>query len=260
MDSAGGFSALLGSTGFVGSSLNRQASFRELFNSKNMRHFRGEFEVIYCAAAPGTKWLANQEPEEDFRNIEALVDALKRVQCGFFVLISTVDVFGKPVLVDEDSSPDVTASNPYGRNRRFLELRVRELFENTLVVRLPGLVGAGLRKNALYDMHNGINLSGINPSSELQFYPISRLYQDIQVARRNGLQTVHLCSEPISLGEINLRCFGRSLGVSDELEATKYDFQTKHAPLFNVSGNYQVSKESVISEVIRYHAEEPFIR
>ena len=57
-----------------------------------------------------------------------------------------MDVFSNPINVDEDSNIDLINNNAYGKNRRILEQFVIENFEKKLIVRLPGLVGEGLKK------------------------------------------------------------------------------------------------------------------
>jgi len=67
------------------------------------------------------------------------------------VLISTVDVYKKPVDVDEDSIMDTENLHAYGANRLWLEEQVVEEFPEAYIVRLPGLFGKNLKKNFLYD-------------------------------------------------------------------------------------------------------------
>ena len=253
-------SALVGFTGFVGSHLRSQANFTHLFNSQNIGEIAGKFDTIVCAGAPGTKWLANKNPEQDQESIERLSKSLTNVECDRFVLISTVDVFGRPLQVDEDSSPDEGLATPYGHHRRILELKVRDTFPDCLVVRLSGLVGSGLRKNALFDMHHGLNLSAINPASEFQFYPVGELYNDIQISLARKLHTVHLSSEPISVGEINQTIFHRAIGKATDEGAAKYDLRTKYARFFGAEGSYRLSKQEALGEIAKFHIDEPSLR
>jgi hypothetical protein len=66
-------SALVGHTGFVGGTLLRQRSFDDLYNSRNVEALAGKtYDLVACAAAPGVKWKANQEPEQDLASIRRL--------------------------------------------------------------------------------------------------------------------------------------------------------------------------------------------
>ena len=55
--------ALIGFSGFVGSTLLKQASFNTLYRSTTISDIRGgHFDTVVCAAAPAQKWIANREP------------------------------------------------------------------------------------------------------------------------------------------------------------------------------------------------------
>ena len=92
--------ALIGYSGFVGQSLLHAASFEHLYRSTNIQDIVGQsFELVVCAGAPGQKWLANKDPLADAQSIDSLISCLESIKTERFVLISTVDVFGKPVSV-----------------------------------------------------------------------------------------------------------------------------------------------------------------
>ena len=113
--------ALIGYTGFVGSNLLRQRNFDACFNSTNIDEIGGRsFDLIVCAGARAEKWKANAEPERDLDNIECLIRALSQADARRLVLISTVDVFGNPNGVDEESRVSKAGLHAYGRNRRLL--------------------------------------------------------------------------------------------------------------------------------------------
>ena len=69
--------ALIGYSGFVGSTLLRQRSFEHLFRSTNIADVRkGRFDLVICAGAPAQKWIANRDPEGDTENISRLIEDL----------------------------------------------------------------------------------------------------------------------------------------------------------------------------------------
>jgi len=115
--------ALIGFSGFVGSTLRKQqVNFSYFYRSINIQEIKGkEFDIVCCAGAPAQKWLANGNPENDWNNINLLIDCLKTIKCNQFILISTVDVFKVPLGVDESTVVDKNGLNPYGYNRRLLE-------------------------------------------------------------------------------------------------------------------------------------------
>lgn len=250
--------ALIGYSGFVGSTLLRQSSFQSLFRSTNIADIEGKsFDTIMCAAAPAQKWIANREPEADRLKIEGLIAHLKTIKCSTFTLISTVDVFKDAVEVDEDSPVDETGLHAYGRNRRHLEKFVQDHFSNYLIVRLPGLVGPGLRKNVIFDFLNNNNVHAIDSRGTFQFYPMVNLAYDIELARLAGLKLLHLTSEPITVADISLRGFGKFFVQDLGGAAPRYDMRTRHADIFGGSGSYQYSVRETVQAVRAYAQSEP---
>lgn len=250
--------ALIGYTGFVGATLLRQVSFDELYRSTNIGDIDGrQFDTVVCAAAPGQKWLANREPQADLASIEALIAHLRTITCRRFVLISTVDVFASAQGVDEASVVDETALQPYGLHRRMLERFVAEHFHDSLVVRLPGLVGPGLRKNVVFDFHNENNLQAIESRGSFQFYPMVNLWHDIEVATEAGLALVHLTAAPVTVGAISQQGFGRPFGQKLDAPPAAYDMRSQYAALFGGSGNYQYSARETMLAVRAYAQTDP---
>ena len=242
---------LIGHTGFVGETLKLQASFDGTFSRINMADSKDTFsELLVCSAAPAQKWWANSNPQEDFDNICNLVTSLESMQAKHAVLISTVDVFDRPIGVDEDSIPDPSNQNAYGRNRRHLELEFTKTFEDSMIVRLPGLVGHGLRKNAIFDLKHDNQTESLNADSKFQFYPMENIWTDLSLALDNDLEVLHLTSEPISLGEVAQSIFGVQLpGLP---LAASYDFQTKHGKLWAKHGRYQYSAIQSLAAIREY--------
>ena len=250
--------ALIGHSGFVGSTLLKQDAFDSCYRASNIGDIDGRsFARVVCAAAPAQKWIANREPDADRRNIEGLIDHLRTIRCDRFVLISTVDVFKQPLGVDEDSPVDEDGLHAYGRHRLLLEQFVRAQFADHLVVRLPGLVGPGLRKNVIFDLLNDNNLQAIDSRGVFQFYPMVSLKYDIDVALRERLRLVHLTAAPISVGEVAREGFGRPFDQTLAAAPARYDFRSKHAALFGGADGYQYGKRETILAVRSYAQSEP---
>jgi nucleoside-diphosphate-sugar epimerase len=250
--------ALVGHSGFVGTTLQRQTRFDALYRSTNIGDIdRRSFDRVICAGAPAQKWIANRDPAADRQRIDDLISHLDTIVCRSFVLISTVDVFKVPIAVDEESAIDETDLMAYGANRRRLERFVEGRFPDSLIVRLPGLVGPGLRKNAIFDLLNDNNVAAIDSRGLFQFYPMVNLWADIAVALAAGLRLVHLTAEPISLADVAAEGFGRDLRPVSSAPPTRYDLRTRHAALFGAAGNYQYDRRASILAVRSYAQSEP---
>lgn len=250
--------ALIGFSGYVGSTLLKQAPFNSLYRSTNIGKIQGKtFDTVICAGAPAQKWIANREPEADREKIEGLIAHLKSMTCKTFVLISTVDVFKNPQGVDEDTPIEEVGLHAYGLNRRLLEKFVESHFPNYLIVRLPGLVGPGLRKNVIFDFLNHNNLSSIDSRGVFQFYPMVNLWHDIQIALDAGLKLVHLTAEPISVAVVSKQGFGKRFEQTQTNSPGSYDMRTRHAEIFGTSGHYQYNRRETIQAVRAYAQSEP---
>lgn len=250
---------LLGFTGYVGSTLLKQAYFNDLYNSKNIETIKGkEYDLIICAAAPAVKWKANQNPVEDLDNIRKLIGSLKDVRAKNFILISTVDVYWNPVDVDETTIIDPELTEPYGKHRSYLETFVQENFKDNLIIRLPGLFGKGLKKNFIYDIINNNALHLTHFQSEFQFYNMDRLWNDVQIALNHKLSLVNFATEPVSPQEIAYQSIGTTFGNVTEKPPVRYNMKSKFAHLFNPDApeGYMSSKSEVLGEISSFILEE----
>jgi nucleoside-diphosphate-sugar epimerase len=242
----------------VGSTLLGQTRFEARYRSTDIHEIAGQaFDVVVCAGAPAQKWLANREPEADRQKIGALIGHLDTVRCSTFILISTVDVFVHPVEVDEDTPVDEAGLHAYGLHRRELEKFVQARFDRHLIVRLPGLVGPGLRKNVIFDFLNDNNLQAIESRGVFQFYPMVNLWHDIQIALRAGLALVHLTAAPVSVAAVAALGFGRSFDQILPGTPARYDLRTRHAGLFGGEGPYQYSQRETLLAIRAYAQSEP---
>ena len=146
---------LLGATGFVGSTLRRQANFDACFNSRNVAEIEGQsFATLVCAAAPGSMLEANTAPTRDREQIHGLIERISKVRADRFVLISSIAVLSDFAGRHVESTRDFQDTIAYGHHRRELEAFVENHFEHSLVVRLPALFGRQLRKNFVFDILN----------------------------------------------------------------------------------------------------------
>jgi len=246
--------ALVGHTGFVGTTLKSQTRFDLLVHRPDVGLLHGtKPDLMLVAAAPAAKWIANREAEVDRLNVEALFEDLRKADATRVLLISTVDVYSDPVAVDEDDEPTQPAKEPYGRHRLWLENAVRSLDAQVTIVRLPGLYGEGLRKNFLYDLVRGEGLEFTDSRSRFQFYDMSRLWADLERVLETELPTVHLVTEPTVASKVAKECFGVEFHHHHhDRPPARYDARTVFAAMFGGSRGYIQPEEDVLEGIRRW--------
>jgi nucleoside-diphosphate-sugar epimerase len=250
--------ALIGHSGFVGTTLLGQTSFDALYRSTDIDQIEGQaFDLLVCAGAPAAKWKANRDPEADLANLRGLMGHLARVQAKQVVLISTVDVYPRPLNVYEDTGIDQQELQPYGLHRLYLEQFVQQTFSNAAIVRLPGLFGTALRKNFIFDLiRNPDSLALTHRDSVFQFYDMSRLWSDIQHVISGGVPLVNFATPPISARDVARRCFGRDFENVPASAAVRYDMRTRHGNLFGKTGDYIMTEDEMLDGLSRFARQE----
>lgn len=245
-------SALIGYTGFVGSTLGRQRAFDAFFNSKNIQDIGGQhYDLIICAGAPAEKWKANANPDQDRASLALLSSSLKSCTADRVILISTVDVYANPNGVDEDTQIDASITQPYGRHRYELELFIAEHFPKTHIARLPGLFGVGLKKNLIFDLLNG-KYDWTDHRSQLQFYDLSRLWTDLQQMVTANLPLANFATEPVLASDIASRCFNLAYKTVRDQAPPVYDMRTKFADTLGGHGHYLYDAEETFQRIRQY--------
>lgn len=246
-------SALLGHTGFVGTTLKGQTAFDDLYHSVNISDIDGKaYDLLVCAAAPAAKWKANADPDADLSNLQGLMSHLARVKAGEFVLISTVDVYRMPPAVDENTAIQPDALDAYGRNRYVLETFVRDTFPQARIVRLPGLFGAGLKKNFIFDLIQRGESEWTHADSVFQFYNMARLWADLHVVRQHGLALVNFAAEPVSAAEVARHSFNIDYTHTTDKPPVRYDMRSIHAGAFGSDTPYMIDKATTFSDIRQF--------
>ena len=145
---------LVGSTGFVGGNLRAKHTFTAVCHSSDIAAQYGtQPDLCVYAGVPAAMFLANADPEADLEVMRTARENLRKIAPKSLVLISSIAVFADSRGRCEDDAPGTDGLPAYGRNRLQLEQWVREDFNDALIVRLPALYGAGLKKNFLFDLH-----------------------------------------------------------------------------------------------------------
>lgn len=238
--------ALIGHTGFVGGNLCAQFEFDHFYNSANIEMIAGKsYDLVVCCGAPAEKWKINRDPRQDQENLSRLREAMSKAAACKMVLISTIDVYPEPRGVDEDTDIDLQCCHSYGKHRLELEQFVSGRFD-TLVVRLPGLFGKGIKKNIIFDFLTNNRVEEIHCDSIYQFYDLDNLWRDIQIALAHGLRLVNFATEPTSVGEVARHGFGLQFMNKPNARPAQYDMKSRYASIFGGDRGYLYDKDQIL--------------
>ena len=191
---------LVGSTGFVGGNLLAKHTFAaECHSSDITAQYGTRPDLCVYAGVPAAMFLANADPEADLAVMRAARENIRQIAPKRLVLISSIAVLADSRGVYEDSPAQDTEGLPaYGKNRLQLERWVREDFPDTLIVRLPALYGAGIRKNFLFDLHT-ITPAMLRPEKYSELAAKSPLVKSAYTLADNGFYKLNATADPAAL-------------------------------------------------------------
>uniref|UniRef100_UPI004028319A sugar nucleotide-binding protein n=1 Tax=Gemmiger formicilis TaxID=745368 RepID=UPI004028319A len=191
---------LVGSTGFVGGNLLAKHTFAtECHSSDITAQYGTRPDLCVYAGVPAAMFLANADPEADLAVMRAARENIRQIAPKRLVLISSIAVLADSRGVYEDSPARDTEGLPaYGKNRLQLERWVREDFPDALIVRLPALYGAGIRKNFLFDLHT-ITPAMLRPEKYSELAAKSPLVKSAYTLADNGFYKLNVTADPAAL-------------------------------------------------------------
>lgn len=191
---------LVGSTGFVGGNLLAKHTFAaECHSSDITAQYGTRPDLCVYAGVPAAMFLANADPEADLAVMRAARENIRQIAPKRLVLISSIAVLADSRGVYEDSPAQDTEGLPaYGKNRLQLERWVREDFPDALIVRLPALYGAGIRKNFLFDLHT-ITPAMLRPEKYSELAAKSPLVKSAYTLADNGFYKLNGTADPPAL-------------------------------------------------------------
>ena len=244
---------IIGSSGFIGSQLSLRSTPLGLYGRKNIHMLhKSNHDLLICAGAPAEKWKANLDPIVDGQNLRELANAISKSGAQKTVLISTIDVLGHNSRKSEDSLIDEIGLEPYGFNRLKLEQEVQSMFPETLVVRLPGMFGPGLKKNIIFDLLHSRPLPNINPESSFQWYDVRALWGHLLCALHSDLNLVHMATEPISVKDLLMELAPERLRELDNsiIPTRNYEMETNFAQIISGrSGKFLYSTSEIMCSI-----------
>ena len=110
-------------------------------------------------------------------------------------------------------------------------------------------------KNQLKMLFQKLGFSALNftdSRSKYQFYPLKRLWHDIQEAIMHEIKCINLVTPPISISDLYLKLSGNNF--INELDKTPfdYDIRTKYSSIFGLQNGYIMSLEEEVDSVIEF--------
>ena len=226
-------SALIGYTGFIGSSFKRHFEYK--INSKTVLEDKISVSELVICAPSGLKWKANKQHSEDRLSCKRLYSLIKDKFKNLkrIILISSNDTL-KPTC-------------PYGENRKeFNDLLEKYCFENNIelfIFYLGMTFGKNAKKGMVFDFLNG-NFDYYS-GGVYQLYPVSRIEQDIEYCVKNNIQRALFCSEPIETSEVK-ELFGIT---ENSLSGVSYKVKPFGIPAISkdeIFGHIEQLKKSVL--------------
>jgi len=193
---------IVGGRGFVGSAFVRLFQARGLEYSVVDRdnyaaHVGRACSLLINANGNSSKLLSKSDPLRDFdASVRTVRASLADFRFDRYLHLSSCDVYAdcsSPETTREDRPLDPARQSPYGFHKYLAERCVVHSASNWTVFRLGGMVGPGLRKNAVFDILNGGPL-WLDPESALQFMPtddVARIAMDVAAA--TSRQIFNLC-------------------------------------------------------------------
>ncbi len=107
----------------------------------------------------------------------------------------------------------------------------------------------------LKDIFRGLGFTALNftdSRSRYQFYDLTELWKDINIALEHGLKLLHPATEPISAGEVYKYIMGEEfVNILQGMPAV-YDYRTIHASIFGGSEGYLYRKQEVLERIKRF--------
>lgn len=129
-------------------------------------------DLIINADGNSKKYLADRDPNLDFDlSVRSVARSLHDFRAGLYLYLSSIDVYpnkSNPSCNHEETPIAPDKISAYGFHKFLAEQIVRRSAPAWIILRLGGFVGAGLKKNSIYDMLYGQPLR-VHPDSRYQY-------------------------------------------------------------------------------------------
>lgn len=114
------------------------------------------------------------------------------------------------------------------------------------------------KKDFLKEVFQRLGFTALNFTDSrnvYQFYPLERLWDDIQIAIENDITLWHPATEPVSAREVYYALTGKDFLNELNGKPVYYDFRTKYAKLFHGKDGYLCNKKEVLDNIVCFTKE-----
>ncbi len=226
---------VIGANGFVGGAFVRWCEgagkpFVGLSRSNYDQFVGSSCELLVNANGNSRKPLATQDPLFDFQmSVESVVKSCVDFKFDKYMFLSSCDVysyFETPVGNAESDAIDLSKVSRYGFHKLNAERYVQYAASDWLVLRLGGMVGPGLKKNAVYDVVNGGPV-WLDAASELQFMHTDDVASiAMSLASTQSCKDINLCGTGVVSVQQMMEFHGKAVPVNPGSPRVRYEINT----------------------------------
>ena len=154
-----------------------------------------------------------------------------------------------PFMLKENKMQELVVKD--GNLQEYYEMQDNGFFKLKSITKAEHLV--------LKEKFRNLGFSALNFTDSrnvYQFYPLMRLWDDIQLALEAGIKLWHPATEPISAGELYRYLTGEEF-VNEIVDVpVYYDYRTNYSNIFGGANGYICKKTEILKEIEQFVKEE----
>jgi len=168
---------IIGGRGFVGSAFARHAEknnieYRVVEQDDYKQYAGQQCDILVNCNGNSKKFLANENPALEFDlSVKSVFNTIHDFKFNKYIHISSIDVyndFSNPKKNSEKAVIDTAKQSNYGFHKYLAEQVIKKYVKNWLIIRMGGVLGAGMKKNPVFDLLNKKPL-WVNINSKYQY-------------------------------------------------------------------------------------------
>lgn len=113
-------------------------------------------------------------------------------------------------------------------------------------------------RQTLKEIFSSLGFTALNftdSRNTYQFYPLSRLWSDIQIVIEKEIKVFHPATEPVSTGELYQFLSGNQFTNEILDKVVSYDYRTKYCEYFGGKGGYIMNKKQIMDDIKNFVGE-----